>query len=300
MNTQVNTKSNEYKNSRKERKETHPFSTAFFTVGTTCVVNVCGGDLTIEVKRLIKNGPHSYILETPVFKDVTGCNEAFNICYVRKIIKRAPGVAVVHEAGHGYGVPNKKYLKEFFDENVKNNMRCYDPTEVKHHSRYKVMDVNRLVGGIAFEIANSMDHVIDVEKMVSLLRQQHIFHLDNVDWGYMSSVNKKKLRKAIKRVFNKCLMNQYKAQDENDREWEHLHDDPDDREDDRAIRFETVNEHGHKQMMMEDPGDCSKNIPVCNTCYERYVNKGTGMMCDMCAREDDRMMEAHFGDDFFS
>lgn len=293
----MNAQNNVIKNSRKERKEAHPFSPAFFTVGATCKVNVCGDDIAIEVKRLIKNGPNSYILETPVFNEVTKCNEAYNITYVTEIIKRAPGIAVVHEAGVGYGVPNKKYLKEFFDTNFKHNMHCNDPVEVKHKSRYKVMDVHQLVGGIAFEMANPMDHVIDVEKMVKLLQQENVFRRDNAGWCYMSSVNKKKLRKAIKRLFNKCLLNQYKAQKENDDAWEQSHLEYDDRDYDRAVCFETVNEHGYKQTMMEDPGDSSKNIPVCSCCHERYVNKGVSTQCEACDHVDS--MALHDDADYF-
>jgi hypothetical protein len=72
--------------------------------------------------------------------------------------------------------------------------------------------VEDLVTAIANTMADPLQHVVDVEKMVALLRAENMISETVQDFWTVSSVSKKKLRRAVRRLFNKCLVNHFKAQ----------------------------------------------------------------------------------------
>lgn len=168
------------------------FHLAHFPVGT--IIEVFVECVTkepeqYEVSEIHCNGFNSWVLQTTTKDDLTGW-KAFNMCYVTRIIKRGTGSYKVSE-WH----PNVK--AESILPKPKNSYAFYSPFET-------VMTVAKQF------LNDSM--LVDSEKLIGMLIDQGVIR--SFDSWSPQTANKKKLKKAIRRVLNKCLENRKKAQEE--------------------------------------------------------------------------------------
>lgn len=142
-----------------------------------------------EVSSIRCNGYNSWVLQTTTKDDLTEW-KAFNMCYVTRIIKRGSGSYKVTE-----NFPRAKV--ESILPKPKNSYAFYSPFET-------VMTVAKQF------LNDSM--LVDSEKLIGMLIDQGVIR--SFDSWSPQTANKKKLKKAIRRVLNKCLENRKKAQEE--------------------------------------------------------------------------------------
>lgn len=201
------------KNSKRERKEACPFGRAFFPAGTICEVQVTKHmhptPIVVTVDKLVRNGPDSYVITTGKMNEATGMEEAYNIAHVKRILKRGEGVAQIDKGDDRYA----NYL-EVEGQHGHSSVR-------KHHSQYRTgspIDLALAVAGrYLFE-----DDCVDPNKLNELLQKEHLFHTATSGRYFQYTVylvNKKKFRKAVKRLLPKCLMKHREAQKQYDKFW---------------------------------------------------------------------------------
>lgn len=190
------------------------FGYAHFPVGTVFKFQVKGVDPVeqiAKVRALSKNGPDSYVVHTNLACEVSDYRFV-NISHVTGIIRRGPGVA-----------------KLPFDQTIQDVSSYGDSLLKKSKSHYRLHSMHTVVSNIVTGMANQ-DQIVDVEKMVVLLRAQNVIQtvLYSEDceqysvYGYKGHcvASKKKLKSAIKRLFNKCLCDHGAAQRESDSFWD--------------------------------------------------------------------------------
>lgn len=206
-----------------QRKHKRLFSPAFFTPGTVFEVTLSHRrneePKIYTVKELHKNGPRSYVAETTTEHEsehMKGHNYSFNLAHVTRIIKQVPGPMVIerHRA---------RELADRKKDQIRDNKAGYQPEYAKHPSQYCSYSIHEMLRRIINDIARD-DQMVDLQKMCNKLRDMNIFHFTGRE-GYddygVYRVNKKKLRAAIKCVFNKCLVNHLEEQiEQNKRDFE--------------------------------------------------------------------------------
>jgi hypothetical protein len=208
-----------FKKKKIDRKKSRPFGPGFFTVGTVCDVVKSGENqpTSIRVRRLIKHGPDAYAIATGEWDRENSCDEAYDIESVTRIVRRAPGIGIAIGAHHYTQLPHRpQSLADFF---IAETTAFYNKGRIKHRSRYSTGSPKQLVAALVAEMANSIEHVVDVQKMTQLLVKARVFHETEIDDDYVFSVGKKRLRKAIRRLFNKCLIAHRGAQADYDEKW---------------------------------------------------------------------------------
>ncbi len=209
---------------RKAQRKAHrsPFTMAHLPVGSSCEIIINEhAPVIATVTAVFKNGPNSYVVETDQPGTVTDFFNA-NVSWVTQVFKRGPGVARLKRQ-------SDPYQKEF------HTRALFNQDKNKHRNYYRSYDVHGLVYNLMIELANDT-HLLDVEAMVKLLDQRGCLPLDKsggpCTWHLV--VQKKKIRKAVRQLFNKCLRSHAQAeQDEADqynddleRDW--ARDNPDD------------------------------------------------------------------------
>lgn len=197
-------------NSKRERRERHPFSPAFFSLGTECevIVSLEGDTKVITVTKVTKNGPFNYVLHTGKEREDGALPEMYAIANVVRIVKRAPGVMKIDRSNDLINRKNHFSLQFEMDYmGVK-----------KHPSEYRTTSLEGLVFAIMTEYVKD-DQLVDGQKLVDMLRDQGVFNITVPDalWGYpIYRVNKKKLRAAIRSILSKCLLKQHRTQKKQD------------------------------------------------------------------------------------
>lgn len=194
------------------RKNKPKFGYAHFPVGTIFKFKVSGVDKVehvAEVRELVKNGPDSYLIYTNLACELTEWR-LINASHVTSIVRRGPGVANI---------------------SIERNTNRMHNWEILPGSRthYCTRSLRGLLNDRIAAMAGQ-DHIVDVDKMIYMLDQQHVVKFTEYkdgdignNYGYHGyhKVSKKKLKAAIKRVYNKCLCDHREAQRESDQMWDY-------------------------------------------------------------------------------
>lgn len=204
------------------------FHLAHFPVGT--IIEVFVECVTkepeqYEVSEIHCNGFNSWVLQTTTKDDLTGW-KAFNMCYVTRIIKRGTGSYKVSEWHPNVKAeervltkiprysPKARHLKKDINEGSSyyERRQIYGlPAKPKNsYSYYSPFDT---VMSVAKQfIDDSM--LVNWEKLIDMLIDQGVIRSFD-SWTAQTS-NKKRLKKTIRRVLNKCLLNRAKTQTADD------------------------------------------------------------------------------------
>lgn len=185
------------------------FNIGHFPVGTICEINVDAIKRTevVEVRRVFENGPHSFCIETTKFNEDIHGYISYNIVHVTKIIKRGSG--------------NIKFtsLNKDASDNVNST---YKPMRLfqKHKSQFSdiglIAEINKI--GIPYE---NNRHLLKTNKLYRHLQATGIIKcsfktIKNINGKdvveEIFTVNKKKLKCAIKRSVSKFFVDRRKEQ----------------------------------------------------------------------------------------
>lgn len=199
-----------------EQNKVTKWDYAHFPKGS--VVSICVGAYdvsnrtrTLTVKHIVQNAPDSYVLVGEEIDGSTGSNIAYNTDHTVKILKRGSGPIVFEDKES-----NTSYYKKHCEEM---NMI------LKHHSRYKTYAVRAMIHLLINDLL-SPDVVLDMDKLISyLIARNYIITTKYTGVGIsLLSGNKKKIKKAVRQVFNKCLISKKKAQRDYDKSFEEDYD----------------------------------------------------------------------------
>lgn len=193
------------------KKNKPTFGYAHFPIGTVFTFKVSGVDKVehlASVRELVKNGPDSYLIHTNLACELTDYR-MINASHVTGIVRRGPGVAKI---------------------SIDRKTRHQHNWEILPSSRthYRTHSLRSLLNDHITAMAGQ-DHIVDVDKMIYMLTQQNVvqfihYNCDEfgIHYGYTGyhKVSKKKLKAAIKRVYNKCLCDHGEAQRESDQMWD--------------------------------------------------------------------------------
>lgn len=203
---------------REQRKAENKFPYAMFTPGTRCIVEV-GDEVTeITVKSLSQDGPDHFCIDTgipigmesDILKDMT---HMYHIAYVTQVLEHK-AVPLVIDPYRGHEIEGSNIHKNIRAEMARKNGRsnrysgsCWGII------RHAVNDLPLRVG-----------QVYDVERLTGILYTQGIIQKVNtkttdakgwyVDWVY--TANKKKVKRAVRRLQGKISGNARKKQEEED------------------------------------------------------------------------------------
>lgn len=192
------------------KKNKPTFGYAHFPIGTIFTFKVGGVDKVehlASVRELVKNGPDSYVIYTDLPCELTNYR-IVNISHVTEIAVRGPGVAKI---------------------SIDRKTKHQDDWEMLPSSRthYHTHSLRGLLSDFIKNMADQ-DHIVDVDKMMHMLTQQNVVKFTEYKEGDIGNqyryqgyhrVSKKKLKAAIKRVYNKCLCDHGNAQRESDQAW---------------------------------------------------------------------------------
>lgn len=221
-----------------KKKKAFQFSPAFYVPGTiveAVFAHNRAHDGQFEVRYAVRNGPHSWCIETttphPDQKLFAGMNQSFNIDFVTRIVrygsgKRAPGRFMEHPA---YGSQDSR------------ERDLNDTAKPKHRNSYCTWSHVSLVIYLLEDLRENpgyRDHIVDTEKLVKLLIERGVLRFES-SWHWMYPVRKSCLKKAIRQLLPKCYVKAAKEQkrqreaddaqyyrdveDEWDREWDAKH-----------------------------------------------------------------------------
>jgi len=201
------------------------FGIGHFPIGTMVRIQVFPNKPVIEtmVTRLSSNGPNSWVIETtePANEHIGGFFTC-NIDHVIEIVKRGPGDIKITDPRMSNST---KFKSDIFNRN--GNLKPEYGIQ-KHHSQFLAFSGSQeIVYAIAMDIANPT-MLLDNEKLVGeLIKGGHLpilhthtknsFHSNGFHWSYVQ-INKKRLKKAIKRVIGKAYINRKHAQKVEDEE----------------------------------------------------------------------------------
>lgn len=193
------------------KKNKPKFGYAHFPIGTVFTFKVSGVDKVehlASVRELVKNGPDSYLIYTDLPCELTDYR-MINASHVTGIVRRGPGLAKIK-----------------IDRNTRHQQDWEIlPSSRTHHYTHSLRGLlNDHITAIA-----GQDHIVDVDKMIYMLDRQSVVKFTEYKdgdignhYGYVGyhKVSKKKLKAAIKRVYNKCLCDHGEAQRESDQMWD--------------------------------------------------------------------------------
>lgn len=177
--------------------KTPKWNTGHFPIGTIVTVKFShipeDPEKQYTVSDIIKNGVSSYCIETNTptqYKDIGG-NESFNISHVTSIIKRGTGKEY---CGSDTSESNKLFLEQS-----------------AMHSRIGKRGTLLSENQIAYYLASGMlkdQTLLDLNKLIGHLFGQGVFKkVDTGEFFHTTLVyNKKRAKKAVKRLLNKCLI----------------------------------------------------------------------------------------------
>lgn len=156
-----------------------------------------------SVTDIIRNSYASYIVVTDIYNDITDCYESINVAHITQILHRGNGGTEL--SGLSYGTK--------FDLLSKGGQFILDTEISKHYSHKKNEAVSFSKSKLLMYLINSdlvkEQHFVDFDKMADLLIDQgfiKIIDLKNKEYfDHFFLCNKKKIKAAIKRVYNKCL-----------------------------------------------------------------------------------------------
>jgi hypothetical protein len=180
-------------------KKSNGFCYAHFPAGTICEVTLThrqNQKFNVEVTTLSKNGADSYVIETTLPGDVTdffGCN----IDHVTRIIKR----------GKGGLVWAKHRTYDFMADYVGAIGDAYAELG-KHPSQYLTYEPRQLVAHLIRD-RQDVDTMLDFDVLMGKLWATGVFTECKLNdgWGmpYVKA-NKKRLKKTVFKLLNKCLI----------------------------------------------------------------------------------------------
>ncbi len=180
------------------------FCPEHFPAGTLCLVQIFEQDepRLEEVVSVVQNGISSYCIKTTSLSEVYDGNYSVNISHVIKIIKRGSG------------------LVKYENREPSDTSWLYLPHNGAGRSRtyYIASVINRVVIPMVPE-----GSCLDLEKLEDIIISQGIFQA--AVKGECLTIYKfdgKKLKKAINRVLNKCLLNVKKENRLQYEEWLNL------------------------------------------------------------------------------
>jgi hypothetical protein len=180
------------------------FNYAHFPVGTICEVHVNtykSEPKVVEVTSLFKNGADSYVIETTTPGTVTeffGCN----IDHVTKIIKRGDGPVRF--------APSP--FKRTFHKDIAQELEYSYSKYGKHPSQYMTGDIRGLLLYVTDGLL-TVDHMLDFEKFTNAVFDTGVFQKvsDDTTWMDFYKADKKRLKKVVRQLINKCLTSKKEA-----------------------------------------------------------------------------------------
>lgn len=188
---------------------TNKFSWAHFPVGT--IVEL--GDIIRPytkaspiqtVKSLVQNGPNSFLLIMEEYNEAMKMNYMFNIDHVAKIIKRGTGQPFIDDCNTG--------KRTTYSNNV-----CFNTKVSKSKGQYLFYGYIELpTQYLALEYVPKVS-CIDMRALMDYCVKYAGFKVvPDSFWGNIFIINKKKLRKFIRRNVNRFLLSPCKVQHELD------------------------------------------------------------------------------------
>lgn len=180
------------------------FKPHHFPRGTVCEISSTGNRgrgprvVTVESLRQTCGYGLSVILVTKEDDDLTdkfGCN----IDHVTRIIRRGPGVAVLEKSAEASAQYHAKRVAQLRDIFV-----CTKPK-----SSYLTFDTLLLVAAVGDRLICD-DMTVDYDRLEQMVRARGLFKQIQPSGGGSidlvgETANKKKLRRAVKQMLNKCL-----------------------------------------------------------------------------------------------
>lgn len=178
------------------RKEKKTWNTGHFPVGTIAKAKLHSEEeFEFIVKGVVCNGPKSYVIITDLPHDLTD-SKMFNMSYVTRIVKRGDGPEY---KGSDYTVFNKDVHDSFKSGHI------YAGILISFMS-------------VPYMKPNMM---VDNEEFIIELFSQGVLRRDS---SYKLIYNKRKLRKAVKRLLNKFLIRHKTAEYEEQETYDKMHE----------------------------------------------------------------------------
>lgn len=219
---------------REEDKADRGFDPAFFTPGTRCIVDLemrSSPAKEVVVKYLSKNGANSYVLETGIEHEeefMKPMTYAYNIHHVKRVLEHVKGPLVV-KGEYAY-----QHTKE--RSTIDEDTRSFLTRKTGKANRYTTTSLARIVLPITEQYLRH-DQVIDGGKLLDLVLKSGVVQLipfANDTWyDHAYVANKKKLKRVVRRLLNKVLLNPSVEQEKSDEEMnKELNQHPYDRDED--------------------------------------------------------------------
>ncbi len=188
------------------KKNRPPFGPHHVPAGTVCEVTLgIAEPQVVTVTKVRRNGPRSYLICIDEPLTTTGA-QLVNVAHITRVIKRGAGSSVVDNRG------DEDFRDEFFAAEAK--IRTALPA--KHRHNYRTNDPTSLVFAVLVDIMTSQ-HLLDTDKLLRMLRFRGLLQPRGCTYtGQYYVVNKVKLKRAIRQLLNKCLLNHRKDQEAND------------------------------------------------------------------------------------
>lgn len=254
------------------------------------------------VDHVARNGPRSYVLVTKTPSPVgEGHFVCMNLQHDIRIVKRGDGPVRVFDGDDWVRDPVARH-KHIWEDRLRVHS---DPSSVPGPKGKgelflgRVWIYERTVLLITFGLLSDYT-VLDESKFTVWFNSiQSMFRFRPVpglqDDMYVT-VSKKRLMRSLRQNINRMLMNKSAVEKmETEKYMDDLDSDDDSSYNEGAGNeaFEITNEHGFPQMVINDATpNGTRLIPVCKWCGERTdENRGQGMICDLCQREDARDLD---------
>jgi hypothetical protein len=168
------------------KKEKKTWNTGHFPVGTIAKAKLHNEEeFEFTVKEVVCNGPRSYVIVTDLPHDLTD-DKSFNMSYVTSIVKRGDGSE--------YKNTGSAAISQMFRDSIKDGYVS---------ARILILFTTSLYV--------KPDMLIDIDNFIIELFKQGVLRKNS---SYDLVYNKKKLRKAVKRLLNKFLVKHKTAERE--------------------------------------------------------------------------------------
>lgn len=193
---------------RNKRYFKSKFNIAHFPKGTVVEIEIFGKVTEATVLSVSSNGANSWLIEIDRYSPTLNGNEVVNIGYVTRIIKRGAGGLVFRQRS------DCDHRSLFFKQNNEN--RLLDGKNLKHPSQYFALCSHAM---LLYYLGTQMTHymhLIDTDKLMELLevngiRTKKIGDEAMFSFNYLQ-INKKKLKKRLRRMLPHAYIRRYEAQ----------------------------------------------------------------------------------------
>ena len=273
-----------WKKSRKLATGLRQFGIGHLPVGTVVELYVEGSHhdpIQRTVTGLVCNGSDSWVLKTDQPSSIGGLTEAFNVSYVTGVVRRGTGSTA---------------LTPYFVGLDRDAFSPLGRVKAKGRNQYASYDMRTVVNYLISTMTTDAQ-LVDGDKLYGLLHdcgaiQPHPEGKWSRGVQLAWKANKKRLKRRIRQLLPKCLLNRELAQRQDAeaelKDYERDFDNRVDMEFDRPIEVGTtegLNEHGNSQVFIHGE-------PVCAQCHLPYTNHGAnhpygrGTMCYSCRAGD--------------